>query len=229
MCSCLARGAAGRVAPRRAPSFLLLRQKKRSKEKASRMRRPFAARRAHCVARAVRESRKLALRAQTARTPAAASTAGCPERSEGTQAVGSPFLGYFLWRSKESRSPAGARPGLQRRKHKHLTPKKPSAIWPCIPRINCVSSYTIHSDNKKPGSCPVFFDSRRTRQPQIKQASVARRTRSAVARLRAHLLRRKGRTFLGGVGAAVQNGEQPHAHEADGHGEQGWRAVGEPG
>ncbi len=39
------------------------------------------------------------------------SIAGCPsvaKRSAGSQTVGSPFLGYFLWRPKESNSPAGA-------------------------------------------------------------------------------------------------------------------------
>ncbi len=43
---------------------------------------------------------------------------GYPRPDRATQsarradASGSPFFGYFLWRSKESRSPAGARPGL---------------------------------------------------------------------------------------------------------------------
>jgi hypothetical protein len=34
----------------------------------------------------------------------------CAERA-GTPPAGSPFFAYFLWRSKESESPAGARPG----------------------------------------------------------------------------------------------------------------------
>ena len=38
--------------------------------------------------------------------------------AQGTQTVGSPFFGYFLWRSKESDSPAGAnsrlRPSIKR-------------------------------------------------------------------------------------------------------------------
>ena len=54
-----------RVSPRRARYFLLLRQKKVPKEKASRVRRPSAALRARCVARPGREVQKLALRAQT--------------------------------------------------------------------------------------------------------------------------------------------------------------------
>jgi hypothetical protein len=44
--------------------------------------------------------------------PPESSTAGFPQRSGGTQTVGSPFFAYFLWRSKESESPAGATPGL---------------------------------------------------------------------------------------------------------------------
>src|SRR5690606_3452707 len=49
----------GRVSARRPTFFLLLRQKKEGKEKASRMRCPFAALRAHCVARSGRGLRKL--------------------------------------------------------------------------------------------------------------------------------------------------------------------------
>ena len=51
---------AGRVSPRRATHFLLLRQEKVSKEKASRIRRPFAALRVSCVARSGRGLAKLA-------------------------------------------------------------------------------------------------------------------------------------------------------------------------
>jgi len=50
-------------------------------------------------------------RSEFCETPRNASTAGCPERSAGSQTVGSPFFAYFLWRDKESKSPAGARPG----------------------------------------------------------------------------------------------------------------------
>ena len=43
-----------------------------------------------------------------------ASTAGCPQRSEGTQRVGSPFFWVsFFGEAKKSTSPAGARPGLR--------------------------------------------------------------------------------------------------------------------
>ncbi len=52
-------------------------------------------------------------RSEFCETPRNASTAGCPERSAGSQTVGSPFFAYFLWRDKESESPAGARPGLR--------------------------------------------------------------------------------------------------------------------
>jgi len=44
-------------------------------------------------------------------TPRNASTAGCPQRSGGSQTVGSPSFAYFSWRDKKSKSPAGARPG----------------------------------------------------------------------------------------------------------------------
>ena len=40
------------------------------------------------------------------------STAGCPQRSEGTRAVGGASFAYFACTSKKSRSPAGARPGI---------------------------------------------------------------------------------------------------------------------
>ena len=48
------------MCPRQGSNFLLLRQKKVTKEKASRIRRPSAALRARCVARARREAQKLA-------------------------------------------------------------------------------------------------------------------------------------------------------------------------
>ena len=53
-----------------------------------------------------------AQRSEFSRAPLQASTARGPSRSEGA-IIGSPFLAYFFWRSKRSRSPAGAnsRPG----------------------------------------------------------------------------------------------------------------------
>ena len=46
-------------------------------------------------------------------TPRNVSTAGCPQRSGGTRTAGSPFLCLLSFgEAKESRSPAGARPGL---------------------------------------------------------------------------------------------------------------------
>ncbi len=52
--------------------------------------------------------------ASSSETPPGPSTAGCPQRSGGTQAVGSPFfsLGFF-GEAKKSKSPAGATPGLR--------------------------------------------------------------------------------------------------------------------
>ncbi len=48
-------------------------------------------------------------------TPLLASTAGCPQQSEGTQTIGSPFFWVlFFGDAKKSASPAGARPGLPR-------------------------------------------------------------------------------------------------------------------
>ena len=53
-----------------------------------------------------------AKRREFSETPAKLSTAGCPQRSEGTQPVGSLFLGLLSFgEAKESESPAGARPG----------------------------------------------------------------------------------------------------------------------
>ncbi|MGF6347068.1 hypothetical protein QF040_001781 [Variovorax sp. W2I14] len=47
-------------------------------------------------------------------TPRNVSTAGCPKRSVGTQTAGSPFLCLRSFgEAKESKSPAGARPGLR--------------------------------------------------------------------------------------------------------------------
>ena len=54
--------------------------------------------------------------ASSSETPLDASTAGCPQRSEGTQRVGSPFFWVrFFGEAKKSTSPAGARPGLRPR------------------------------------------------------------------------------------------------------------------
>jgi hypothetical protein len=53
-------------------------------------------------------------RSEFCETPRNASTAGCPQRSEGSQTVGSPFLCLRSFgEAKESKSPAGARPGLR--------------------------------------------------------------------------------------------------------------------
>ncbi|HCE27946.1 MAG TPA: hypothetical protein DET46_03465 [Comamonadaceae bacterium] len=45
--------------------------------------------------------------ASSSETPPAPSTAGCPERSAGTQTVGSPSFAFFSWRDKKRRCPAG--------------------------------------------------------------------------------------------------------------------------
>jgi len=51
-------------------------------------------------------------RSEFCETPRNVSTAGCPERSAGTQTAGSPFLCLLSFgEAKESESPAGARPG----------------------------------------------------------------------------------------------------------------------
>ena len=53
-------------------------------------------------------------RSKFARTPRKASTAGRPARSAGTPTAGSPFLCLLSFgEAKESRSPAGTRPGQQ--------------------------------------------------------------------------------------------------------------------
>ena len=57
-----------------------------------------------------------AKRREFSETPAKLSTAGCPQRSEGTQPAGSLFLGLLSFgEAKESKSPAGARPGPRTR------------------------------------------------------------------------------------------------------------------
>jgi hypothetical protein len=52
-------------------------------------------------------------RSEFCETPRNTSTAGCPQRSGGSQTVGSPFFCLrFFGEAKKSRSPAGASPGL---------------------------------------------------------------------------------------------------------------------
>ncbi len=52
-------------------------------------------------------------RSEFCETPRNPSTAGCPQRSGGSQTVGSPFFCLrFFGEAKKSRSPAGATPGL---------------------------------------------------------------------------------------------------------------------
>ena len=54
--------------------------------------------------------------ASLSETPRNVSTVGCPKRSGGTHPVGSPFLCLLSFgEAKESRSPAGARPGSGKR------------------------------------------------------------------------------------------------------------------
>ena len=56
-------------------------------------------------------------RSEFCETPRNPSTAGCPQRSEGSQTVGSPFFCLrFFGEAKKSRSPAGASPGLGTKK-----------------------------------------------------------------------------------------------------------------
>ena len=65
-----------------------------------------------------------AKRREFSETPTKLSTAGCPQRSEGTQPVGSLFLGLLSFgEAKESESPAGARPG-PRTRQRHTTSYK---------------------------------------------------------------------------------------------------------
>ena len=53
-------------------------------------------------------------RSEFSETPPNSSTAGCPERSAGTQTAGRLSFGYFsLAKQRRSTSPAGARPGLR--------------------------------------------------------------------------------------------------------------------
>ena len=65
-----------------------------------------------------------AKRREFSETPTKLSTAGCPQRSEGTQPVGSLVLGLLSFgEAKESESPAGARPG-PRTRQRHTTSYK---------------------------------------------------------------------------------------------------------
>ena len=66
----------------------------------------------------------VAKRREFSETPTKLSTAGCPQRSEGTQPAGSLFLGLLSFgEAKESESPAGARPG-PRARQRHTTSYK---------------------------------------------------------------------------------------------------------
>ena len=60
--------------------------------------------------------------------PPESSTAGCPQRSEGTQTVGSPFLCLLSFgEAKESESPAGATPGLGKQTPRSVKKQLPLA------------------------------------------------------------------------------------------------------
>ena len=64
-------------------------------------------------------------RSEFARTPPGPSTAACPALQRRDDAPGSPFFASFLWRDKERKSPAGARPGnaaLQAHGQKEASP-----------------------------------------------------------------------------------------------------------
>ncbi|MDO8370443.1 MAG: hypothetical protein Q7T39_00805, partial [Polaromonas sp.] len=78
-------------------------------------------------AKADQGSRLFEPKASSSETPLLSSTAGCLERSEGSQTIGSPFfsLGFF-GEAKKSASPAGARPGLQANPRSQKTEQEPS-------------------------------------------------------------------------------------------------------
>ena len=70
-------------------------------------------------------------RSEFCETPRNPSTAGCPQRSGGSQTVGSPFFCLrFFGEAKKSRSPAGATPGLG--KQRLGTVQKPRALTPTL-------------------------------------------------------------------------------------------------
>jgi hypothetical protein len=70
-------------------------------------------------------------RSEFCETPRNPSPAGCPQRSEGSQTVGSPFFCLrFFGEAKKSRSPAGATPGLG--KQRLGTVQKPRALTPTL-------------------------------------------------------------------------------------------------
>ena len=83
--------------------------------------------------------------ASLSETPLGASTAGCPKRSAGTQAVGSPFFWLlFFGEAKKSASPAGARPGTRPQQRAHDARKsRPSAknLAPALPLADVTGLY----------------------------------------------------------------------------------------
>ena len=69
--------------------------------------------------------------ASASETPRTASTAGCPQRSGGSQTAGSPFFCLrFFGEAKKSRSPAGARPGPARRSQRKARSAPPTSTEP---------------------------------------------------------------------------------------------------
>ena len=80
-------------------------------------------------------------KASLSKTPLGASTAGCPQRSEGTQPAGSLFCGdLFFGETKKSASPAGANPGLRLRQRACPLQQTPALDRALIFRAKTASS-----------------------------------------------------------------------------------------
>jgi len=87
--------------------------------------------------------------------PLSPSTAGCPQRSGGTQTAGSPSFAYFSWRDKKSKSPAGARPGQQPKQEEQPHPTRSTSSTAKATPANRESSPRTEDSINPTGSSPA--------------------------------------------------------------------------
>ena len=87
--------------------------------------------------------------------PLSPSTAGCPQRSEGTQTAGSPSLWLLsLGETRESDSPAGARPGQQPKQEEQPHPTRSTSSTAKATPANRESSPRTEDSINPTGSSP---------------------------------------------------------------------------
>ncbi len=93
-------------------------------------------------------------RSEFCETPRNASTAGCPQRSGGSQTVGSPFFPTFFGEAKKVGPPPGGIPGRQPCKNKpKFRPQQTDASHPAptAQRVQTPNPDTLHSLHRSRG------------------------------------------------------------------------------